>query len=143
LPGRRALPGLLLACLLGGVILWSCAKQAFPPGGPADNTPPFVAEIAPASGSVSVDLQSQIRIQFSEGMKKRTVESGVVVSPLCRWKKRHWKDDALILIPLEGLKPETTYLVSVSNKVKDAHGVSMKPWRWTPWEVSSMPNPSM
>jgi hypothetical protein len=120
------LAGLFLACLLGGVLVWSCAKQAFPPGGPADDTPPFVAEIAPSSGSVSVDLQSQIIIRFSEGMKKRTVESGVVVSPPCRWKKRSWKDNAYTLIPLGGLKPETTYLVSVSNKVKDAHGVSMK-----------------
>ena len=124
--GRPALPVLILACLLGGVLVWSCAKQAFPPGGPADNTPPFVAEIAPSSGSVSVDLQSEIRIQFSESMKKRTVESGVVVSPPCRWKKRGWKDDAFIMVPQGGLKPETTYLVSVSNKVKDAHGVSMK-----------------
>jgi hypothetical protein len=85
-----------------------------------------VGEITPASGSVSVDLQSEITIQFSEGMKKRTVESGVVVSPPCRWKKRHWKNNAFILVPQEGLKPETTYLVSVSNKVEDAHGVSMK-----------------
>ena len=123
---RWTVPGLLLACLLGGVLVWNCAKQAFPPGGPADSTPPFVAEIVPASGAVSVDLESEIRILFSEGMKKRTVESGVVVSPLCRWRKRHWKDDAFILVPLDGLKPETTYLVSVSNKVKDAHGVSMK-----------------
>jgi hypothetical protein len=119
----RALPGLLLVT---GLIVFSCAKQRFPPGGPVDTTQPFVAEIAPASGSVRVDLASEIRIQFSESMKKRTVESGVVVSPRCRWKKRHWKKDTFILVPQEGLQPETTYLVSVSNKARDAHGVSMK-----------------
>ncbi len=118
-----ALPGLLLVATL---LLWGCAKQRFPPGGPVDTTAPFVVEIAPASGSVSVDLASEIRIQFSESMKRRTVESGVVVSPRCRWKKRHWKKDAFILVPQGGLQPETTYLVSVSNKARDAHGASMK-----------------
>jgi len=120
---RRALPGMLLVAAL---LVWSCAKQSFPPGGPVDKTPPFVEEIAPASGSVRVDLASEIRILFSEGMKKRTVESGVVVSPRCRWKKRYWKKNAFILVPQEGLQLGTTYLVSVSNKVSDAHGASMK-----------------
>jgi hypothetical protein len=117
---------LLLAIVCPVLILAACANRGAPPGGPPDTTEPFVAEISPASGSVAVDTASHITIAFSERMKKRTVETGVVVSPPCRWKKRYWEDLNYVLEPQQGLKDDVTYLVSVSNKVQDAHGVAMK-----------------
>jgi hypothetical protein len=59
-------------------------------------------------------------------MKKRTVETGVVVSPPCRWEKRYWKGRTYWLIPQQDLTEDATYLVSISNKATDAHGVKMK-----------------
>jgi hypothetical protein len=124
---RKTLPWVAVSLALAAVMLsWSCAKRGFPPGGPPDTTPPYVAEVSPVSGSVMVDLGSEIELQFSEGMKKRTVETGIVISPPCRWKKRHWQKETYIMVPQEGLAPNTTYLISVSNKIQDAHGVSMK-----------------
>jgi hypothetical protein len=124
---RKTFPGLALLMLLAAVVVsGGCAKKRSPPGGPPDTTSPFVEGISPLSGSVGVDAGAQIMITFSESMKKRTVETGVIVSPPCGWKKRHWKDETYIMVPDGGLRPETTYLVSVSNKAKDSHGVSMK-----------------
>jgi hypothetical protein len=116
--------------VLGGVIatlaVLACAKKGTPPGGPPDTTAPYVEEISPAGGSVDVDRGRHISIGFSEPMKKRTVETGVVVSPPCRWEKRHWEGLNYMLIPQGGLREDVTYLVSVSNKAEDSHGVAMK-----------------
>jgi hypothetical protein len=114
--------------LLGGAVLvcWSCAKRGAPPGGPVDSTAPHVSGILPPSGSVSVGIDSPISVTFSESMKKRTVETGIVVSPPCRWKKRYWQENAYHMVPESGLKPNTTYLISISHKVQDRHGVAMK-----------------
>jgi hypothetical protein len=117
---------LLLACVLAALAVLACAKKGAPPGGPPDTTAPFVEEISPAGGSIGVDTGSHISISFSESMKKRTVETGVVVSPPCRWKKRYWEGLTYRLVPQSGLREDITYLVSVSNKAEDSHGVEMK-----------------
>jgi hypothetical protein len=117
---------LLLVPAICTLTVSGCAKRGSPPGGPADNTPPFVSEITPQSGSVGVSLDSPVSVQFSERMKKRTVETGMVVSPPCRWEKRYWQKNAYVMVPEGGLRSSTTYLVSVSNKVEDIHGVAMK-----------------
>jgi hypothetical protein len=119
----RAVLALLGVCVL---LLWSCAKRGAPPGGPVDATAPYVSEILPSSGSVGVGLDSRISVTFSESMKRRSVETGVVVSPPCRWKKRYWEKDTYTMVPEAGLTPNTTYLVSLSNKITDRHGVAMK-----------------
>lgn len=121
-PSRIVL--LVLACSI--FTLSGCAKRGSPPGGPADTTAPYVEEISPGSGSVSVSLDSPVSVQFSERMKKRTVETGIVVSPPCRYDKRYWEKNAYVMVPEGGLRSNTTYLVSVSNKAEDAHGVAMK-----------------
>ena len=113
---------LVLTCLLGA----TCAKRGMPSGGPADTTNPFVEVLEPASGSTEVATGTEIRITFNESMKKRTVETGVVVSPPVRWLRRYWEDDTYVLVPQDELVPHTTYLVSVTNKATDSHGLKMK-----------------
>ncbi len=117
--------GGFLAFALCLVALLACAKRAFPPGGPEDKTPPFVVSISPASGEVNVPLDSEIAVEFSERMKKRTVETGIVVSPYLEWKRRYWRGKSYVMVPMDSLSPNTTYLVSVWGKAKDAHGVAM------------------
>lgn len=113
---------LTVLCLLA----LTCAKRGMPSGGPPDETAPFVEAIVPASGSTEVSTDTDIRVTFSEPMKKRTVEMGVVVSPRCRWRKRYWEDRTYVLVPEEPLILHTTYLVSVTDKAEDSHGLKMK-----------------
>jgi hypothetical protein len=121
-PIRLAAAGVALAALA----FLACAKKGAPPGGPPDTKAPYVDEISPAGGAVRVDKSSEISIIFSERMKKRTVETAVVVSPPCRWKKRYWEGLGYRLVPEGGLRDDVTYLVSVSNKAEDLHGVAMQ-----------------
>ena len=109
-------------CLLAA----TCAKRGMPSGGLADEAAPYVDGLEPESGSTEVGSGADIRITFSEPMKKRSVEIGVVVSPSIRWRKRYWEDNTYVLVPQDGLVPHTTYLVSVTNKATDSHGLRMK-----------------
>jgi hypothetical protein len=123
---KSSTQAILILLGISVLMFWNCAKRGAPPGGPVDTVAPFVSEIFPASGSVGVGLDNRISITFSESMKKRTVETGVIVSPPCRWKKRYWEEDTYHMVPEAGLGRNTTYLVSISNKVMDRHGVAMK-----------------
>ena len=120
----RRLPTLFLIALC--VLAATCAKRGMPGGGPPDETRPFVEGILPMSGSTEVGTRTDIRVTFSEPMKKRTVEMGLVVSPPCRYRERYWEGDTYVLVPQDELIPNTTYLVSVSNKATDSHGLKMK-----------------
>lgn len=119
---RILIPVAVGLCLLAA----TCAKRGMPGGGPPDETAPFVEMIVPMSGSTEIDSRTDIRITFSEPMKKRTVETGVVVSPPCRWRERYWEGNTYVLVPQEDLVPHATYLVSVTNKAMDSHGLRMK-----------------
>ena len=123
--GRVAAGALLAGALGAALFAGGCAKRGAPPGGPEDRTPPAIQAISPASGSVGVNVGSDIRIAFSEPMKRRTVETAVVVSPPCRWLKRHWDEETYILVPADGLRADATYLVSVGRTAQDRHGVKL------------------
>lgn len=131
-PDRTMLAGLAVACALAAglaaeiFLAGGCAKRGMPPGGPEDRTAPAVQAISPASGVVGVDARSDIRIAFSEPMKRRTVETAVVVSPPCRWLKRYWDEETYVLVPADGLRGDATYLVSVGRTAQDRHGVKME-----------------
>lgn len=134
-PAGGRLAGGVAVGVAGAVVVWAlgaailaggCAKRGMPPGGPEDRTAPVVNAISPARGEVGVDTRSEIRIVFSEPMKRRTVETAVVVSPPCRWLKRHWEEETYILVPADGLRADATYLVSVGAGAQDRHGVKME-----------------
>ncbi len=120
---RRFLTFVILG---SGVLALTCAKRGMPSGGPPDQIAPYVESVSPQSGSTEVPLDADFRITFSERMKKRTVETGVVVSPPCGWRERSWDGDTYVLVPQDSLLPGTTYLISVTNKAADAHGLTMK-----------------
>lgn len=124
-PGSLSAWGCVAIALTIMLLASHCAKRGAPPGGPQDKTPPYVESLVPAGGSVGVSLTSDIRITFSEPMKRRTVETAVVVSPPCGWTKRYWQKNTYILVPGSDLLSETTYLVSVATASADKHGVKM------------------
>lgn len=123
--GRRGLAWFAALAAVLALLAWGCAKRGAPPGGPEDKTPPYVESLSPAGGSVGVDLKSDIRITFSEPMKRRTVETAVVVSPPRKWAKRYWEKNTYILVSGSDLLEETTYLVAVGTASADRHGVKM------------------
>ncbi|MFZ1948059.1 MAG: Ig-like domain-containing protein, partial [bacterium] len=118
-----------LTCLVAtGLVLLGpgCAKRGLPPGGPEDKTAPRVESMSPPSGTVEVDPAERMRLVFSEPMKRRTVETAVIVSPPVKWIKRYWEENTYVMVPGQSLLAEATYLVSVANTAEDRHGVKME-----------------
>ncbi len=120
---------LVVALLI--LLALACAKRGFPPGGPEDRTPPYVTEVFPQSGSTRVSRSSKLSVTFSESMKKRTVETGIIVNPALSWRKRYWKKHTYYLVPRDSLLVNTTYLITVSPLATDSHGLKMEgPFVW-------------
>ena len=69
------------AALVALVLFLGCARQMPPPGGPIDRTPPVVVSTEPADAATDVPLDRRIRIEFSKGMDRRSVERAVFISP--------------------------------------------------------------
>ncbi len=100
--------------------LIACARQMPPPGGPLDKTPPRVIDTVPADDSVRVGLDTPIRIRFSEGMDRRSVERALFISPQGSEEPDfRWRGDVLEIRLPDGLQAERTYLVTVGQESAD------------------------
>ncbi len=109
--------GAILAAL---VLFVSCARQMAPPGGPADMIAPYVIQTYPANDSVGVDIETAIRIQFSENMDRRSVEEAIFISPQsAQVPKFRWRGHELEIRLLGGLRPDRTYVITVGQASSD------------------------
>ncbi len=107
---------LLAACLT----FCECAKEGMPPGGPEDTTPPEVLAVSPTPDATHVDVDSKIKITFSERMLARITEESIFISPLPEKPPDFsWKGRELVLMPQEPLQPERTYVISIGTDAQD------------------------
>lgn len=110
--------GFLLLLTVSAV---NCAKKGFPPGGPADNTSPTVANSLPADRATKIPLTSSIQILFSEKMNHKSVETGINLSPPVEYKLE-WAGNSIILKPKVALAENQTYVVSLGTECQDLQG---------------------
>jgi len=109
--------GAVLAAL---ILFVSCARQMAPPGGPADMRAPYVIETYPTNDSVGVDVETVVRIQFSESMDRRSVEDAIFISPQsAQLPKFRWRGDGVEIRFVEGLRKDRTYVVTVGQASSD------------------------
>jgi len=105
------------------LLLCSCAKQGFPPGGPADRTPPEVVSTSPLCNSTGVSLDAQIEVGFSERMDRDSVQEAVYICPVLeRPPELSWKGRRLFIKPLQRLSPDQTYVVTIGTGAQDQQG---------------------
>jgi hypothetical protein len=115
---RRCARGVIV-----GLTLLGCAKQAAPPGGPVDLTPPHVEATAPVSGSVRVPLQSPVTIQFSEAMDRREVERALYIFPAPPAPPDlSWAGAALSIEPDTAWEADQTYIITLQVEARDRRG---------------------
>jgi len=105
------------------LLLCSCAKQGFPPGGPADRTPPEVVSTSPPCNSTGVSLDAQIEVGFSERMDRDSVKEAIYICPVLeRPPELSWKGRRLFIKPLQRLSPDQTYVVTIGTGAQDQQG---------------------
>jgi hypothetical protein len=104
------------------LLSFHCAKEGMPPGGPVDTTPPKVAVVYPPPDSTGVDINSKIKITFSERMQPESVEGALFVSPFPKTPLAYsWQGKTLSLSSSEPWQKERTYVVSIGTGAQDLH----------------------
>jgi len=107
-------------------LLFTCAHQIPPSGGPDDKIPPKVSVSFPQSGAVRVPVTSDIVLTFSEWITPTNIDKCITIFPppqtgfkvVANGKK-------LVISPKSRLADSTTYHVEVNNSLNDLHGNSI------------------
>ncbi len=107
-------------------LIFSCAVQRPPSGGPVDRIPPEIITSEPVSGALNIPVTlNKIKIVFSERMKQSTVRNNLFISPPVKFST-DWKKGRILIVSLEdSLKPQQTYVLSVGSGLQDMHNNKM------------------
>ena len=74
----------IILVLLLFIVLFDCAKQGVPGGGPMDEEPPLVIKTIPQTDSIGIPLNlTEIYIEFSERMNEGSLSKAIFISPPC------------------------------------------------------------
>ncbi|MDZ7291621.1 MAG: Ig-like domain-containing protein [candidate division KSB1 bacterium] len=113
------------------VILCSCARQAPPPGGPEDRTPPQIIKVTPEPNATRVPRTTHLEFIFSEKVEHASFEQSFFVSPALRVpptesrkvgeQELHfrWHGRRVEVVFPDSLQPRRTYVVTVGTDVRD------------------------
>ncbi len=108
------------------LLLYGCASQVPPSGGPVDKTPPTIINVIPENKATLIPLDQLIEFEFSEGMLRKGSEKAVFISPDPGDRvKLKWKGRRLRIEFSDSLKVNRTYVITLGNDLKDAHNNSL------------------
>ncbi|MFC1728833.1 Ig-like domain-containing protein [candidate division KSB1 bacterium] len=111
---------LSLTIFLQWSLMFSCAVQGRPQGGPEDTLLPTVISVVPPDTSTAVSVDLQLEIQFSERMNKPTVESAIFISPVPSTVPEYsWNKNRLIVRFTELLDIDRTYVINIGTNAED------------------------
>ncbi|MCX6640802.1 MAG: Ig-like domain-containing protein [bacterium] len=123
---KRNLHRLILRCSVGILLLYGCAKQGYPPGGPEDRTGPQVISGYPEPGSVSVPLDVRPWIELNEYPNRTTLANQVFISPEPEAGYTVKVKGKRVEVRFDGKLPENrTIMVTFSSGVSDLYGNKM------------------
>jgi hypothetical protein len=99
-------------------ILWQCAGQAPPEGGPKDLEPPNIIGVFPEPNSTNVETDV-IRFQFSKYVDRSSFQQGLFISPIIDDIETIWRGRSVELKIHEPLRENTTYSITVGTELRD------------------------
>jgi uncharacterized protein (DUF2141 family) len=109
-------------------ILTSCATdyKRGPDGGLNDKISPAIESASIQNGSLNMDRNSSVEIEFSEFIDINSAKNAVSISPRSASKKAklYWYDKSCV-IKFNGLDTDQTVVISVNPSLKDTQGNPM------------------
>lgn len=112
-----AIMGLSLA--MTTLLLYACAKQGYPTGGPKDETPPVVLGTTPPNGTTHFDAK-EFLIMFDEYVQVKSADENILVSPPMKQKPEYSTKGRGILVKIKDtLRENTTYLFQFKEGIAD------------------------
>ncbi len=101
------------------LLLWSCANQSPPSGGPKDETPPELVSIYPENGTLNFE-GTQIELLFDERVDGRDVQKELIISPNIAIDYRVKSQRNTIILQFdEPLPDSTTFSIDFRESIKD------------------------
>ena len=100
-------------------LLFGCAGQFGPPGGPIDKTPPKIISTSPTEKETRFS-SDRIEIKFSKYMSQRSVESAVYLPPFNASQLAFdWSGKTLTIALKEPLAQDQTYILTIGTGAPD------------------------
>lgn len=100
-------------------ILFGCANQQPPMGGPVDQIPPEIVEVYPENGTTNFS-DDYIELTFSEYVDRRSVQEAIFISPAVEGEVEYdWSEKSLEIHFEKLLAENTTYTITVGTDVID------------------------
>jgi len=102
------------------VFLAGCAAQGPPGGGPVDKTGPELLSSFPENGTINVNRQTGIVLNFSETIEPRSAESNLMITPNPKQPvivKTNQKRVSIDFV--DPLHENTTYIISFGRGIQD------------------------
>lgn len=92
-----------------------------------DNTPPFILSVMPIDQSSISDLLQVFTITFSEPIEEISFHDSLEIAPLFKYSLE-WADEgrSVTVHPLEALKEDREYCMTISTDLQDKAGNSLK-----------------
>ena len=105
--------------LLASFILWKCASQTTPTGGPKDETPPTLKKSVPANNQTNFKGKV-VELTFDELLKLKDAKEEIIITPSPGKEVQFTaKQNKVLVDPKEGWKENTTYSISFREGVQD------------------------
>jgi uncharacterized protein (DUF2141 family) len=109
----------LLWLIVTALLLWACASQTSPTGGPRDKTPPKLISSTPASNQKNFRGQS-IELTFDEFVKLKDPKEEILISPSMGKDVNYVaRKNKVIITPKRPWLDSTTYSISFREGIQD------------------------
>ena len=104
---------------IGIILLFGCAQQVAPTGGPKDETPPKIVSEEPANLSTNFS-DKEIVIWFDEFIELRSPAEQIVISPpMMQSPSYQLRKKSLVIKFEQNLNPNTTYTINFGEAIRD------------------------
>lgn len=100
-------------------ILWQCARQSQPAGGPKDIDPPVLLTSVPANGQKNFSGKN-IVLQFDEYVKLKDAKEEIIITPSPGPNTKFLvKKKSVTIVPEKNWNLNTTYSIAFRNGIQD------------------------
>ena len=114
---RRVIVG--FAAFFYILLLWGCANQTTPTGGPKDETPPRLLRSVPANKERNFKGKN-IELVFDETVALNNPKDEILISPTTQQEVEFKvRKNIVTITPKEGWKDSTTYSISFREGIRD------------------------
>ncbi|MEQ8362129.1 MAG: Ig-like domain-containing domain [Cyclobacteriaceae bacterium] len=101
------------------LLLWSCANQTTPMGGPKDETPPALIESTPTHKQRNFKGR-EIELVFDEAINLNNPKDEILISPRSDQEMEfRVKKNTVTIIPEKGWNENTTYSIAFREGIRD------------------------